>query len=121
HGLNNENSGHNRIAGKMAHEMGLVYGDVLDADDGLVGDLDNSVNHEHRITMRQEFRDLMHVEQCHGKVQYNSGLGPCFAPAWHGSGEAPEQILGFGLSRLTRFCSVVAFAVNAGYFGSHRT
>src|SRR5690606_27175543 len=56
HGLDHQDAGHHRVAGKVPGEERLVYGDVLDADGRNVGiHLDDPVDHQERITVRQKF------------------------------------------------------------------
>src|SRR5207244_3132837 len=60
HGLNDEHAGHDRKIGKVPVEEGLVGGNVLDADDALRLELDDAVDQEHGIAMRQYPPDFIH-------------------------------------------------------------
>src|SRR5690606_22913757 len=59
HALDDEDAREDWRARKVTLESRLVDGDVLDADRRVVAvDLDNPVNHEHRITVRQRAEDI---------------------------------------------------------------
>ena len=54
--------GNTGLAGKWPMELRLVEGDVLDADRRLVAvDLDDAVDHQERIAVRQQLQDLLDV------------------------------------------------------------
>ncbi len=72
HGLYNEHARHNGIAGKMADEVRLVDGDILDPDDRIIGDFHDSVDHQHRITVRQKRSDFLNIQRGHGNRYYNN-------------------------------------------------
>ena len=59
HALEHQHARHHRIVGKMAEELRLVGGDVLDADAVFVAaDLDDAVDQQERIAVRQRGEDF---------------------------------------------------------------
>ena len=63
-GFDHEDAGHDGVVGEVALELGLVERDVFDGDDALLAlDLDDAVDEEEGIAMRQEGHDL---EDVHG-------------------------------------------------------
>ena len=62
HRLDDHDAGHDRHAGKVALKLGFVDRDVLYAGRGNVRDqLDNAVDQEHRVTMRNHLHDPLDV------------------------------------------------------------
>ena len=62
-GFDDENSGHDGKVRKMASEVRLVDGDVLDGDDaGFALHLEDAIDEEKRVTMRQDGHDLLDVQ-----------------------------------------------------------
>ena len=72
HGLYNEYSGHNGIAGKVADEVRLVDGDILDPDYRIIRYFNDSVDHQHGITVRQKRSDFLNIQRGHGNRYYNN-------------------------------------------------
>src|SRR4051812_48003732 len=64
HGFYDEHSGHDRMTGEVAGEIGLVHGHGFQCADALArlhaGD---TVYQQERITMRQDLLDLLNVER----------------------------------------------------------
>jgi translation initiation factor IF-1 len=61
--LDDQHARHHRPAGKMAGEVWLVEGDVLDPDGGFVAvDIDDAVDHQERVAVRQKLQDALDVE-----------------------------------------------------------
>src|SRR5688572_15355704 len=60
HGLHDQDARHHRRAGKVSLEKLLVRGHVLQTGDllAILGDLEDPVDQQHRIAMRQVFHDL---------------------------------------------------------------
>lgn len=75
HGFNDENTRHDGETREVTEEMRLIDGDVFDADDGIFRHVDDAVDHQHGVAMREDFRDLLDFYGCHGKGHYNSGGG----------------------------------------------
>src|SRR5207302_10518384 len=67
HGFDDEDAGHDRIAGKVTLEKLLVGGDVFQSDDSrAVGiDLEDAIDQQHRIAMRQQLHDFGDSEDAH--------------------------------------------------------
>ncbi len=58
HRLNNQNTRHDRLTGKMAVEMRFVEGDILDPNGTVItDDVFNPVNQQKRIAVRQQFEN----------------------------------------------------------------
>ena len=72
HRFDNQHARHNRIAGKVAYEMRLVDRDVLDSNHGFIGDLYDSVHHQHGITMRQKGGNFLTFQRGHENRYYNN-------------------------------------------------
>ena len=71
HALDQQHAGEDRQSGKVAHELRLVGGDVLDADAGFVAvDLDDAVDHQERIAVRQQLQQRLDI----GCAQLVAGL-----------------------------------------------
>ncbi len=86
-GFDHEDAGHDGVVGEVALKVGLVDGDVFDGDDALLAlHLDNAVDEEEGIAVRQEGHDLEDVHRllwrlfvgglvgrgfAHGKDEYN--------------------------------------------------
>jgi hypothetical protein len=49
----------------MAHEKRLIYGDVLDADDPFLLQLEDGIHQQHGIAMRQNVANRLNVEEGH--------------------------------------------------------
>ena len=59
HGLDDQHARHDRVTREVSLEELFVRGDVLQTDDPLpVFDLDNAIDQQHRVAMRQEFHDF---------------------------------------------------------------
>jgi hypothetical protein len=59
HALDQKHARHDRIAGEVPLEIGLVRRDVLDARGGAVPvHVDNAVDKEERIAVRQQLEDV---------------------------------------------------------------
>ena len=64
HAFDQQHAGHDRMVGKMTLELRLVEGHVLDADAGFVAaDVDDPVDQQKRIAMRQRFQELQDVHR----------------------------------------------------------
>src|SRR5262245_31207544 len=66
HRFNDEDAGHDGKIRKMSAKKRLVGGHVLDADDTLGGKLDDFVDEQHWVAMRQDLPDLIYVQFAHG-------------------------------------------------------
>src|SRR5271156_2843574 len=67
HTLDHQHARHDRVAGKMAEEMRLVEGDILDADAMLVAaHVDDTVDHEKRVAVRQQPQDFADIGDAEG-------------------------------------------------------
>ncbi len=63
HRLDDQHSRHNGIAGKMAVKKWLVDRNVLKRDNSLgARDMNDAVDQQHRITMRQKFENPVDLE-----------------------------------------------------------
>lgn len=63
-GFDDQHAGHNRMVGKMTLKKGVAHGDVLDADCPLaVFDLDDSINEQERIAVRNDLLNLSSIKQ----------------------------------------------------------
>jgi hypothetical protein len=61
-GLDDENSRHDRKAGKVSHEKRFVDGDVLDGDYPLAAlQFEDAINQQQGITVRQNFENVVDV------------------------------------------------------------
>ena len=61
----NEHAGHNRVPGEVPGEKWLVDGNVLDRDNTFLTDyLDDAVNKQEWIPVRQDLFDIANVERC---------------------------------------------------------
>ena len=67
HSFYNENAGHHGKIRKMSYKKGLIYRDILDADDALLFQLDDRVHEQHRITMGKNLADRLYVKDGHAK------------------------------------------------------
>src|SRR2546421_1828469 len=64
HGLYDQDPGHDRRAGIMSLEEDVVEGDVLDPDRPLIPfDLQNAIDEQHRVAVRQDALDAPDVER----------------------------------------------------------
>ena len=71
--------------------MRLVEGDVLDADGGIVAvDVDDAVDQQERVAMRQKPVDAVNVEAVIG-VSASSAIGASFFPAADIGGEFAHE------------------------------
>ncbi|MNV89902.1 hypothetical protein D3C71_1842360 [compost metagenome] len=63
-GLDHQHAGHDRVAGEVAVEEGLVAAHALDGEHALVGfQLEHAVDQQERIAVRQQLLDRRHVER----------------------------------------------------------
>src|SRR5699024_2653354 len=61
--LNDEHAGHDRSPGKVPIEERLVVADIFNGHNAFAGHhLDDAVNHQHGITMRQPLQDLLNIK-----------------------------------------------------------
>ena len=67
-GFDNQHAGHDGRAGKVALKERLVDADLFDADNSFARhQLDDAINQEKRITVRQQFLNCLGVQNCfHG-------------------------------------------------------
>jgi hypothetical protein len=72
HGFDDQDAGHDWETGKMSGEMRLVDRDVLQPNDRIRRNFDDAVDHEHGVAMRQELRNFLYIERCHGNGYYNN-------------------------------------------------
>ena len=57
-GLDHQHAGHDRISGKVSHEIRFIHGDVLDGDNAFFAlDLDDTVDEQKGVAMRQDGLD----------------------------------------------------------------
>jgi glutamate carboxypeptidase len=69
HGLNDQHTRHDGVAGKMSDEKGLVDRNILDGDDPLSTDeFDHAVDEQHRIAVRQQVEKLADTERLFAAV-----------------------------------------------------
>ena len=90
-GFDHEDAGHDGVVGEVALEVRLVDGDVLDGDDALPAlDLDDTVDKEEGIAMRQEGHDFEDVHRG-GRRRLLVGIlvWRCFA---HGKDEYKRRL-----------------------------
>src|SRR5205085_2800299 len=73
-GLNHQNAGHYRRAGKVTLEIFFVDADLFNADDAFARhEFDDAIDEEERIAMRQKFLNAFSVEN--GYNEYGVRLG----------------------------------------------
>src|SRR5947209_2017059 len=61
-GLDDENSRHDRKAGKVSHEKRFIDGDVLDGNDPLAPlQFEDAIDQQQGITVRQDFENVVDV------------------------------------------------------------
>lgn len=65
HRFDDQNAGHDGVARKMADKERFIDRDVLDADDSHVLKLENAINEQKRIAMREDFLDRLNIENRH--------------------------------------------------------
>src|SRR5262245_60256946 len=99
HALDHQHAREHRIAWKVPDELWLVHRDVLDPGAALIAtDIDDPINHQERVAMRQRLEDLGNVGRLEsGPDVSHSGVlirlprpgHPWPWPAWPGARELP--------------------------------
>lgn len=64
-GLDDQDSGHDGEVGEVAGEVRLVGGDVLDAGDVVVADVEDTIDEQEGVAMGQQGADREDVKFCH--------------------------------------------------------